>query len=192
MNKLIKITVLIIMLGTIIYLSYLTINFCSNFPFGKSYNIKDLIENYKIKKLEINDLSIYINKIVPENTKVYIEINEEEQLGILTVIKNGKYYNNLDLTIHFAKCDTLLGWSKGTLEKLKVKLKSANCVSIENGEPTTIGYQRSGMGMYYYKVFNLPLTEKQKVIYNDSCKYIYFKDNIVLEFSGGAAGPQCL
>jgi hypothetical protein len=40
-------------------------------------------------------------------------------------------------------------------------------------------------------MFNADLTKKQINLYNDGCRYIYLKKNIVLQYEGGAAGSQC-
>lgn len=101
---------------------------------------------------------------------------------------------NFDLNINSTKTDSLLttlGWTKETLKILKEKLDKAYCISVENGNPATIGFQRSGMGKYSYKVFEKPLTDRLKNRYDDGCTYIFYKDNIVLEYGGGAIGSQC-
>jgi len=84
-----------------------------------------------------------------------------------------------------------IGWTNQTLDKIKKLLSEANCISIENGKITTIGFARSGMGKYYYRIFEKPLNEKNKTEYNNNCQYIFYKDNIVLEYGGGAIGSQC-
>ena len=84
-----------------------------------------------------------------------------------------------------------LNWTNHTLNEIKELLKKANCISIENGKITTIGFARSGMGLYSYKIFETELTSKQKTEYNNDCEYIYYKENVVLEYGGGAVGPQC-
>ena len=47
------------------------------------------------------------------------------------------------------------------------------------------------MGVYMYKVFDEPLDDKLTEKYNDGCTYIFHEENIVLEYGGGAVGPQC-
>ena len=64
-------------------------------------------------------------------------------------------------------------------------------MSIENGTITTIGFQRSGMGKYYYDLFNSDLTSEEIKKYNDDCMYIFYKKNIVLEYGSGAIGSIC-
>jgi len=85
----------------------------------------------------------------------------------------------------------MLKWTNETLAIIKKLLSDANCVSIENGQITTIGFARSGMGKYSYLLFDNNLTAAQVKQYNDGCIYIYYKNNIVLEYGGGAVGPQC-
>src|SRR6185436_642280 len=105
-----------------------------------------------------------------------------------------KYDTNWSLSVNSEKTAQLLnklGWTTETLKMLKRKLDQANCISINSEEPVTIGYQRSGMGKYFYKLYDQPLSESKKKEYNDGCQYIYFQDNVVLEYGGGAIGPQC-
>ncbi|MEO1218869.1 MAG: hypothetical protein AAFY45_35390, partial [Bacteroidota bacterium] len=82
-------------------------------------------------------------------------------------------------------------WNPKTLNEIKELLYKANCVSIDNGKITTIGFARSGMGKYFYKVFDNDLSDSEIEKFNDGCTYIYFKKNIVFEYGGGAVGAQC-
>lgn len=75
--------------------------------------------------------------------------------------------------------------------QLKEKMDNANCISVESGEPFTIGYQRSGMGMYFYNLFDKPLTDSLKKAYNDGCMHILYNEKVALELGGGAIGQQC-
>jgi hypothetical protein len=77
------------------------------------------------------------------------------------------------------------------LKTLKEKLDKANCIQIESGEPAKIGFQRSGMGMYSFNVFDNPIPDSLRNNYNDSCTYIMATDRLVLEYGGGAVGSQC-
>ena len=45
--------------------------------------------------------------------------------------------------------------------------------------------------MYFYKLFDQQLSESEIKHYNDGCQYLYHGSNIVLEYGGGAIGPQC-
>lgn len=47
------------------------------------------------------------------------------------------------------------------------------------------------MGIFSYVIFDQNLSENKIEDYNDGCTYIFYKDNVVLEYSGGAIGMQC-
>ena len=93
-----------------------------------------------------------------------------------------------------AKVDSLLnelGWTITEWRTLKSKLDEANSISISSRKPVTIGWQRSGMGMFKYKVFDHNLSDSLIEMYNDGCMFKFYKENVVLEYGGGAFGPQC-
>ncbi|WP_339794650.1 hypothetical protein [uncultured Imperialibacter sp.] len=160
---------------------------------GPFYNHQDLIENYELRKSELLDVTDYFLSIVPEHSSVTIEFADDE-IEIFHLGKGGVYDSNWNLERHSHKTDSLLaelGWTQSTLDELENKLDKANCIYASSRYPTTIGWQRSGMGMFFYKIFNENLNDSLVSQYNDSCMYIYYKDNIVLEYGGGAIGPQC-
>jgi len=45
--------------------------------------------------------------------------------------------------------------------------------------------------MYSYRIFPKKLSLPEINEYNDGCIYIFYKDNIVLEFGSGAIGQYC-
>lgn len=166
----------------------------------------ELVENYENNSKEINNLKMEYSKLVPDSLIVSIEFNpvnkivstpESIDLKIYRKNPNGRstVVNqewNLDKeSDKLAEMLLIIGWNQNTLNEIKDLLDSANCVSIENGKLTTIGFARSGMGKYSYKVFDKNLTENEIEKFNDGCTYIYYIDNIVLEYGGGAVGPQC-
>lgn len=179
---------------------------------------KELIENYENKKEEILKLKNEYQKIVPKNHVIDIEFEPEnkiftipEQISIKVykvdnqeknTDKNKRQSNNglkavsqnWNLKPGSKELQEVLksiGWTNEELNQIKQLLLNANCTSIENGKMTTIGFARSGMGKYFYKFFEEPLNEIQKQEYNNGCQYIYYKENVVLEYGGGAIGPQC-
>lgn len=166
----------------------------------------ELVENYENNSKEINNLKMEYSKLVPASLIVSIEFNplneivstpESIDLKIYRKNPNGRstLVNqewNLDKeSDKIAEMLLIIGWNQKTLNEIKDLLDSANCVSIENGKLTTIGFARSGMGKYSYKVFDKDLTENEIEEFNDGCTYIYYRDNIVLEYGGGAVGSQC-
>jgi hypothetical protein len=170
--------------------------------FDKTYSPTDLVENYNERKAEIQDLKRFFGKMVPNDTFVEIEFANNDQLfrfGIASLNSSGKPdYETMilewDLKVNSEKMDSLikpLGWTQQTLKTLKEKLDRADCIQIESGEPTKIGFKRSGMGMYFFNVFDSPMADSLINHYNDSCTYLYIDKNLVLEYGGGAVGTQC-
>jgi hypothetical protein len=174
------------------YIMYRSLTF--SFDDGRYYSIQDLINNYNQKTNQISDLKKYINDIVPEGKSVEIEFDGNKRFFIFHLADGGNYDNNWDLKLNSTKVDTLLtklNWTKETLKILKEKLDASNCISVKSGEPCNIGFQRFGMGIYYYNLFDKPIPDSLKDKYNDSCTYILYTDKVVLEYGGGAIGPQC-
>jgi len=100
----------------------------------------------------------------------------------------------MGLTASSTKLDSMikqLNWNGATLQRIKQSLAAAHCVSIENGDITIIGFARSGIGKYFYRLFKKDLTPDEIKHYNNGCTYIFYKKNIVLEYGGGAIGSQC-
>lgn len=179
---------------------------------------KELIENYENKKDEILALKRKYEKFIPKNHIVYIEfepastiINVEESITLKiykinnqkdkpntnSVQRNNRYKvvsQNWKLKPDSKELEEILktiNWTSKTLGKIKTLLDRANCISIKNGSSTTIGFARSGMGKYSYKLFDQDLNKEQKENYTNGCEYIFYKNNVVLEYGGGAIGPQC-
>lgn len=162
--------------------------------FDKDYSITDLKQHYIENKNELGEIKNYINSITPNGKNVHIEFDNDKTLAIFHLSTKTERSNNWDLKINSTKTDSLLnelGWTQETLITLKNKLDKANCISVSNGEPTNIGFQRSGMGMYSFNLFEKPLSKSEYSNYNDSCTYILVNDKMVLEYGGGAIGSQC-
>ncbi|WP_296151450.1 hypothetical protein, partial [uncultured Flavobacterium sp.] len=160
---------------------------------------KQLITNFENKKNEIENLKKEYSKLVPKNHLVEIEFESESKiLNVPEQIKIKIYKNNSNTEKSKDKSlvqrnDNLelvsqnwnikpnskelneilktLNWTNQTLTQIKTLLKEANCISIENGKITTIGFARSGMGLYSYKIFETILNSKQKTEYNNGCEY---------------------
>lgn len=167
---------------------------------------EELIKNYENHFKEITTLKTEYSKLVPDSLIVSIEfnpenkiINTQESIDLKIYRKNtngrstvvNQEWNLKKESNKLVEMLSIIGWNQNTLNEVKELLESANCVSIENGKITTIGFARSGMGKYFYKVFDIELSKNEIEEYNDGCTYIYFKDNVVLEYGGGATGSQC-
>lgn len=179
----------------------------------------DLINNFEQKKTEVLKLKSEYNKIIPSNYEVEIEFNPENKfinepksidLKIFRKKLIKKNSNKKDISQEINDSELVsqnwnlefnssvlkkemkkIGWDQKTLKYIQKLLIDANCISIKNGKITNIGFARSGMGKYFYNIFENKLSQKEISEFNDGCTFIYYKDNIVLEYGGGAVGPQC-
>jgi len=180
--------------GLVIFIGYIIMIVSALGGFDKDYSLSELKENFENKKTEIYEVKSYINKIVPSNNLVHIEFDDNNTLGIFHIKVDDKFESNWNVEIKSGKADTLLqklGWTTETLKILKDKLDKANCIGITSGEPCNISFQRSGMGMYSFNVFDKPIPDSLKSSYNDSCTYIMVNNKLVLEYGGGVIGSQC-
>lgn len=195
MRKIFKLLFVSLLVGLLLFVGYVFYEFSTfSFDSGKHYSKEELIDNYKSKTNEILELKAFIDQHVPTNKSVDIEFDGNKKLIFFHVVDNGNYDSNWDLKVNSKKVDTLLqklNWTRQTLTTVKEKLDAANCISVKSGEPCNIGFQRSGMGKYYYNIFTAPIADKMIAKYNDSCTYILYNKNVVLEYGGGAIGPQC-
>lgn len=201
-RKIIIAVLIIVVAGIVIYVGW-SIMILSAFGFfDKDYSVTELKENFNNRQNEIYELKEYYNSVVPDNRFVEIEFEDKNTIGrfgiseldSITGRPNKSIFLDWHLKIDSEKIDSLLrtlNWTESTLIELKDKLENANCIQIESGEPTKIGFQRSGMGMYFFNIFERPIPDSLISYYNDSCTYIYVNKNLVLEFGGGAIGPQC-
>jgi hypothetical protein len=201
-KKIIKAILILCGIGLVIFIGYFVVIISAFGGFDKDYSVTELKENFEKNKIEIYELKKYFNEIVPKNKYVEIEFDNDNTLtrfGIKPLDKtagdpNGPMFLEWDLQINTERMDSIIkpmGWTRETLKKLKDKLDDTNCIQIESGEQTKIGFQRSGMGMYSFNVFDKPIQDSQKANYNDSCTYIMVNDKLVLEYGGGAIGSQC-
>lgn len=164
---------------------------------------QELIDNYNKRRNEIYEVKKYFQTIVPKNRKVEIEFESNKKLSrfgvysindALSKDSTQVYFLEWNLKTTSEKVDsviTSLGWTQTTLKILKAKLDDANCIQIESGEPTIIGFHRSGMGMYFYNLFEKPISKDLWKIYNDSCNHLIYNEELALEYEGGVLGAQC-
>ena len=165
---------------------------------------KELISNIDSNFEKISSLKTSYLKLLPKDYIVSIEFNPADKIASTkesidlkiehTNNKQSDLKQEWNLEYNSEKLTQMikpLGWTNETLTIIKTLLADAKCVSIENGNITTIGFARSGMGKYFFKLFDKDLTIEQIKEYNDGCMYIFYKKNIVLEYGGGAVGSQC-
>jgi len=202
MNKIVKWTLVAFGIFILIAIVWFVSLISAFGVFDKVYSPDDLKASFQEKKTEIYELKHYFNKIVPKNRFVEIEFSSDHELarfGIKALDSTAgditePMFLEWDLSTETEKMDSLIKpmeWSRATLAELKEKLDNAGCIQIESGEPTKIGFKRSGMGVYFFNVFDNPMPDSLKSNYDEMCTHIYVYPKLVLEYGGGAVGPQC-
>lgn len=163
--------------------------------FDKDYSVTDLKKHFSEKEKEIRILKQYFRTVTPDHTFIEIEFDGNRSLFRFGYeLPDGTRFLDWDLHTHTERMDSLirpLGWTRATLQQIKTHLDNAGCIKIESGEPGSIGFQRSGMGMYSFIVFDQPVPDSLKRRYNDSCACILVAERLALGYGGGAIGSQC-
>jgi hypothetical protein len=165
---------------------------------------KELVANIESNFDKISFLKTSYLKFVPKDYIVSIELNPASKIALTkeSIDLKIEHVSNKETDLkqewnleynseRLAQMIKPLGWTNETLTTIKELLADSKCVSIENGDITTVGFARSGMGKYSFKLFDKDLSSEQIKEYNDGCMYIFHKKDIVLEYGGGAVGSQC-
>ena len=171
---------------------------------SKNELIKNIDSNYD----RVDHLKTEYAKLVPANSAVLIEFNPEDKLMNtkesidlrITRNENGRTFVFQDWRLTYKseklkKMLKMINWNTKTLNIIKQLLADAHCVSIENGEIVTIGFARSGIGKYYYKLFEKDLSSDQikrsstsassvRLIFSKSQIFLSdLKDSLISEYS---------
>jgi hypothetical protein len=219
LGQIIKGILVIIVLGVLLFIGYWLFIFFS-FGLFDSSSKEELIDNYKNNEKEISELKSYFTSITPKDCRVYIEFSGKRDIDLWVYETDRKnkaggdivlfqqwninpyhydeeaktHYDSLEYSPKTKSLELVkqkLRWTDDTFEQIKTKLDRAECISVSSGEPTEIGFERSGMGKYSYVVFSNSISKNLITNYNDSCTYIFYKDKVVLKYEGGTIGSQC-
>jgi len=153
----------------------------------------EMIENFEKNRLEIEDVIEYYQSILPGNSSCHIEF-DGQSIKIFHLTKNGISSNNWASSKYGIPKDSLLNelnWSEIQIKELRNKLKDANTISIRGNDNIHLGWFRTGGAMYGIRVHPNKLNESEIGMNNDSCRALFYKDNISFTFGSGAFGPEC-
>lgn len=125
--------------------------------FDKDYSVTELKESFEKNKSEIYELKRYFSEIVPKNRFVEIEFKDDATLGRFGITpldstagdSYGPFFLEWGLMTNTSRMDSIIrpmGWTRVTLKTLKEKLDNADCIRIESGEPTKIGFKKKWHG----------------------------------------------
>ncbi|MBG8552102.1 hypothetical protein [Hymenobacter guriensis] len=155
----------------------------------KDYSKADLLAHYRVHQPQLTALRAYYDSLVPHNQHIEIEFEQDSvsRLGFGTPGMNYLHYHaGADKRVTLDSVVQAYGWTPAQVRKLAEKLKQAGCISIRNGEPAQIGFQRSGMSRYSYHVFSQPLSDSLRKEYQGVWLYRFVHDKVALEKGGGA------
>jgi hypothetical protein len=196
MNKLLKRGLLVLGIGTGIFLTWVVVlAYAWSSAIDPVYTKADVVRNYQQQRRKIVALGPHLNAMVRPGQRVEIEFNGPEVLPIFHVQTGPARSDNWRVRWDSPTADTLLrrlGWTRHTLQALQTKLAAAGCISIASGEPCEVGYRRSGMGIYYYEVFAQPMSDSVRQQYTRGCQYLICHDRLALRYRGGAVGGDCI
>jgi hypothetical protein len=194
MNLVIKAILVLLTLGLVFVIGVFIFFGIAFGSFDKDYSLDDLKQNFDLKRNEIYQAKEYFDSILPSDTKVDIEFENDKELFYFNIVKGNAYYSLTDKNIESKQVDSLLhilSWTRGNLVELKNKLDEANCISFDKRDDFKIGFQRSGMGKYYFRLLDSPMSDSIRLAINQKCVYIH-NDSVIFEYGGGAIGEDCL
>lgn len=154
---------------------------------------EQFIDNFEQQKQAILDARDYFIYIAPENPGMTFEFYGKSSGQIAMRdhdAHNKQYYRKAD-SLKLDALLTQLNWTRSNLDTLIGKMDEANCYSIQGRNPVRIGWQGRGNGIYYYSIFAEDLDEDQITLHSDNCRYIYYGENIVLEYESVNTSPDC-
>lgn len=200
MDKLLKYLLIILTaISGLFLIGFVVVYFMVAAAFGsfdKNYSASELKDEYYSKEKEISELINYYNHIKPKGYWIDIEFKDDNTLERLQITSKDSMsnvvYQEWNVSSEILRKDSLrdlLKWSEDDVAELKMKLDKANCISVEDGEPIKIGFKRSGLGMYSFNIFQDIQTDRSE--YNGKCEYVLVDRKLMLEYGGGAIGPQC-
>lgn len=180
------------------------VNICVVFSCNQtnSYNMK---KNYDANKNEIIKLVNFIDSNVDKNVKLRIRFNNENNIDLFVYNQDFEFSKwNIDLNDLKNKNKSIktydsslyvilkeLNWNLNTINIIYSKLKRVNCIGISNSNPFQIEYGYNGMGTLFYLIYDYNLNKKEQRLNSDNCSKIFYKENVVLNYSNGAFGNMC-
>lgn len=150
---------------------------------------------YEAHRNELNELCRYARTSVPPSTYFHLEF-DAERLKIFHI----KAPSDSVVSHHWddaeAKKDSLMhviGLTPQRLNNIKRRLERLGCIGVTIGEEphtTVIDYKRGFLGMYSFRLFDRPMTDKDYQRYLNNVSTIPYSRMVVFEYGGGAINPD--
>ncbi|PZR28659.1 MAG: hypothetical protein DI535_05850 [Citrobacter freundii] len=133
-----------------------------------SYTLNDAITNYKERDKEINDLTNYYLSKTPVDQSIMFGLGKGGNFNLGIALSDGRIdpqrprKGGMDIAKESTIADSLLrsiNWTNEIVDSLTFKLKASKCVSITNGDPIRLVYNRGGLTQYTYLIYRTPLPD---------------------------------
>ncbi|TXJ29410.1 MAG: hypothetical protein E6Q24_03195 [Chitinophagaceae bacterium] len=133
-----------------------------------SNTLNDAITNYKERDKEINDLINYYLSKTPVDQSIMFGLGKGESFNLGIALSGGRIDAQRPAKggINIAKKSTIadsllrsINWTNEIVDSITFKLKASKCVSITNGEPIRLAYNRNGLTQYTYLIYSTPLPD---------------------------------
>lgn len=85
----------------------------------------------------------------------------------------------------------VVGLTKEEFENIRERLDDMGCIGIrmtQGQKWAEIWFRRVGMGMYSFRIANVPMSQEEKKVCLDKGEFIPYSDKVVFEYGGGAIG----
>lgn len=194
MIKRILLTILSIGIIAFVAISIWAINIFGGFD--KTYKGEELTSYYSENQIQISELINHFDSIVPKDKEIEIAFESDTELfrfGVtsIDITRKARFPMYLEWNLNIEedipeKILNEINWDRQTFASLKSKLDKAGCIQIESGNPKKIGFQRSGMGMYSYYIYDNTSSNEFLNQQKTRDDIHFFKNNIAWKYDGGA------
>lgn len=150
-------------------------------------DVDDIRRNFDKHEAEIESLAKSMHALLYPNTDVTIEFKHgKECIFHVTDSLDKRHMNwNENAVANRDSLMSMAGLSKLEFKHIKDALKSSRCIGIETRLPDycDVWCTRVGMGMYRYRIYLRPLSEKEQTHYlTEDYHSIPYNDHVIFMF----------
>lgn len=160
-------------------------------------NKLDVVSNWEQNKDKIISSKQHFKSLINKSYFVYIEFGSSGMINDIQLTQFGDdniHLSAKNVTLNSLPIKEICRYLNCGIADLRIvyeNLNNTNCCSIANSDPFHVGLERDGPGKYSYAIFDGPIADSMFKVYNDTCRFKYYDPNLLLEYRGGATGPQC-
>lgn len=147
-----------------------------------------MVKHYEKNKVGMEDLITYTASALNDGQQMYLEF-EHGKVSIFNT-STLRHWNVDD--IQKSEIMNELGLNDEEFYSIKNQLNSIHCISIDTHFPNycDIGYKRVAMGLFSYRLYLSPMSDKEKTRVLSDWHFIPYNDTTLFMFEGGAVGPD--